>query len=59
LLGSVYWPGTCTYTVNGTSTIAGALTCGTISISAAAGAGTAVGSSYGISTALVEALLVE
>jgi hypothetical protein len=59
LLGSVYWPGTCSYTVNGTSTIAGALNCGTLSISAAAGAATAVGGSYGISTALVEALLVE
>jgi hypothetical protein len=59
LLGSVYWPGTCTETVNGASTIAGTLSCGTLSISAGAGAGTAVGSDYGISTALVEAMLVE
>jgi len=59
LLGSVYWPGTCTETVNGASTIAGALSCGTLSISAGAGAATAVGSDYGINTALVEAVLVE
>ena len=59
LLGSIYWPGTCTDTVNGTSTIAGTLSCGTLSISAGAGAGTAVGSDYGINTALVEAVLVE
>jgi hypothetical protein len=59
LLGSIYWPGTCTDTVNGTSTIAGTLRCGTLSISAAAGAATAVGGNYGISPALVEALLVE
>jgi len=59
LLGSVYWPGTCTDRVNGTSTIAGTLSCGTLSISAAAGATTAVGGSYGISTALAEAVLIE
>ena len=59
LLGSVYWPGTCTETVNGASTIAGTLSCTTLSISAGAGAGTAVGSDFGISTALVEAVLVE
>jgi len=59
LLGSVFWPGTCTYAVNWTSTISGALSCGTLSVSAAAGAGIAVGSDYGISTALVEAVLVE
>jgi hypothetical protein len=59
LLGSVFWPGACTDTVNGTSTIAGSLACGTLSVSAAAGAGTAVGGNYGISTALVEAVLVE
>jgi hypothetical protein len=59
LLGSVYWPGTCTDDVNGTSMIAGTLTCGTLSISAAAGSTTAVGSNYGINTALVEAVLVE
>jgi hypothetical protein len=59
LLGSAFWPGTCTYAVNGTSTIAGTVSCGTLSISAGVGAGTAVGSDYGISTALVEAVLVE
>jgi hypothetical protein len=59
LLGSVYWTGTCTDAVNGTSTLAGTLTCGTLSISAAAGAGTAAGSDYGINTATVEAVLVE
>ena len=59
LLGSVYWPGTCSDDVNGTSTLAGTLSCGTLSISAAAGATTAVGGNFGISTALVEAVLVE
>jgi hypothetical protein len=59
LLGSIYWAGTCTDTVNGTSAIYGSLSCGTISVSAAAGAGIAVGSDYGVNTALVEALLVE
>jgi hypothetical protein len=59
LLGSIYWPGTCTDDVNGTSTIAGTLTCGTLSISAGAGSTTSVGSNYGINTALVEAVLVE
>jgi Putative Flp pilus-assembly TadE/G-like len=59
LLGSIYWPGACTDTVNGTSTIAGTLSCGSLSISAGAGAGTAVGGDYGIATSLVEANLVE
>jgi len=59
LLGSIYWPGACTDTVNGTSTIAGSVSCGSLSISAAAGAGTAIGSDYGIATSLVEAILVE
>jgi len=59
LLGSIYWPGTCTDAVNGTSTIAGSVSCGTLAMSAAAGAGTAVGSDAGISTALVEAVLIE
>jgi hypothetical protein len=59
LLGSAYWPGTCAYTVNGTSSIAGALSCGSLSISAGVGAGTAVGGDYGISTALAEAVLIE
>ncbi len=59
MLGSIYWPGTFSDTVNGTSTIAGAVTCGTLSISAGAGSGTAIGSDYGISTATVEAVLVE
>lgn len=59
LLGSVYWPGTCTDAVNGTSTLDGTISCGTLSVSAGVGAGTAVGSDYGINTALVEAELVE
>ena len=59
LLGSVYWPGTCTDDVNGASTIAGTVRCGTLSISAGAGARTAVGGNFGINTALVEAVLVE
>jgi hypothetical protein len=59
LLGSVYWPGTCTDSVNGSSTIAGTVSCGSLSISSAVGAGTAVGGTYGISTSLVEASLVE
>lgn len=59
LLGSVYWPGTCTDAVNGTSTLDGTISCGTLSVAAAAGSGPAVGSDYGINTALVEAELVE
>lgn len=59
LLGSVFWPGTCTDAVNGTSRLDGTISCGTLSVSAAAGAGIAVGSDYGIDTALVEAELVE
>jgi hypothetical protein len=59
LLGSIFWPGTVTDTVNGTSTIAGAIACGPLSISAAAGSTSAVGGDYGISTATVEAVLVE
>jgi hypothetical protein len=59
LLGSLYWTGTCTVAINGNSTIAGALACGTLSISAGAGAGTAVGGDYGVNTATVEAILVE
>ncbi|HYR16175.1 MAG TPA: pilus assembly protein TadG-related protein [Mycobacterium sp.] len=59
LLGSIYWAGTCTDAVNGSSTIDGTISCGSLSVSAAVGAGTAVGSDYGISTALVEAVLVE
>jgi hypothetical protein len=59
LLGSVYWPGTCTDTVNATSTIAGTVFCGNLTVSAAAGAGTAIGGPYGIGTSLVEAILVE
>jgi hypothetical protein len=59
LLGSIFWPGTCTYTANGDSLIAGTVSCGTLSVSSAAGGTAAVGSDYGISTALVEAVLVE
>jgi hypothetical protein len=49
----------CTDSVNGVSTIAGTVSCGSLSISSAVGAGTAVGGTYGISTSLVEASLVE
>ena len=55
----MFWPGTCTDTVNGASRIYGTLACGSLSVSAAAGAGTAVGSDYGINTASAEAVLVE
>jgi hypothetical protein len=58
LLGTIYWPGTCADQVNGTSRIAGAIACGNLSIQAPAGS-IAVGSDYGVNTALVEALLVE
>ena len=59
LLGSVYWPGTCTYADNGTSMLAGTLACGNLAVSAAAGSGTAIGGDYGINTAVVEAVLIE
>jgi hypothetical protein len=59
LLGSVFWQGICTDAVNGSSRVEGTIQCGTLSISAGAGAGTAVGGDYGIGTALQEAVLVE
>jgi hypothetical protein len=59
LLGSISWPGSCTIQVNDTGTIAGDIACGTLSLTAAAGAGIAVGSNSGINTALVEAVLIE
>lgn len=59
LLGSIFWAGSATETFNGTSTVAGALTSGPLSISASVGAGTAIGSDYGVNTAIVEAILVE
>ena len=59
LLGSTFWPGACIETVNGTSKIDGNVYCGTLSVSAGPGAGVAIGSDYGISTALVEAVLLE
>jgi len=59
LLGSVFWAGACTDSVNGASTIQGTVQCGTLSISAGAGAGTAIGGDYGVNTALLEAVLVE
>jgi hypothetical protein len=59
LLGSIYWPGICTIDDNGTSMIAGTISCGTLTMSAAAGAGISVGSDAGVGTALVEAILVE
>jgi hypothetical protein len=59
LLGSISWPGTCTIVDNGTSMLAGTISCGTLSLSAAAGAGISVGSDAGINPALVEAVLIE
>ncbi|HSP10050.1 MAG TPA: pilus assembly protein TadG-related protein [Candidatus Dormibacteraeota bacterium] len=59
LLGSVFWAGACADSVNGASMIEGTLQCGSLSISAGAGARTAIGGDYGVSTALVEAVLVE
>jgi hypothetical protein len=59
LLGTISWPGTCNIQVNGTGTIAGDLGCGTLSLTAGAGAGIAVGSNAGINTALFEAVLIE
>jgi hypothetical protein len=59
MLGSISFPGTCTYAANGGSMIAGTIACSTLSVSAAAGGGTAVGGDYGVSSALVEAVLVE
>jgi hypothetical protein len=55
----VFWQGICTDAVNGSSRVEGTIQCGTLSISAGAGAGTAVGGDYGIGTALQEAVLVE
>jgi hypothetical protein len=59
LLGSINWPGTCTIVDNGTSLVAGTISCGALSVSAVAGAGFTVGSDAGINTALVEAVLIE
>jgi hypothetical protein len=59
MLGTIDWPGTCTYKANGTASIAGSLACGNLTISAAAGTGIAVGSDAGLGTATVEAILVE
>lgn len=58
-MGSIFWPSTCADAVNGNSTIDGTVYCGTLSVSAGPGAGVAIGSDYGISTALVEAVLLE
>jgi hypothetical protein len=61
LLGTINWPSTdtCTIQTNGTSTIAGVLACGSLSITAGAGGTTTVGSDYGINTAVAEAVLIE
>jgi len=59
LLGSIDWPGTCTYQANATASIAGSVACSSLTISAGVGAGIAVGSDAGISTATVEAVLIE
>jgi len=59
LLGSIHFPGRCAYSANATSQIAGALRCGSLLLDASGGNTIAVGSDAGISTALVEAVLVE
>jgi hypothetical protein len=59
LIGSINWPGTCTIVDNGTSVVAGTISCGALSLAAVAGAGFTVGSDAGINTALVEAVLIE
>ncbi len=59
LLGSISWPGACAITNNGTSMVAGSISCGNLSLSSAASAGITVGSDAGINTALVEAVLIE
>ena len=59
LLGSIYWPGTCAYTDNGGSMIEGNIACGALTVAESSISAAAVGSDYGVSTALVEAVLVE
>jgi hypothetical protein len=59
LLGSIYFPGSCLYSANATSQIAGAISCGSLLLDASGGNTSAVGSDAGINTALVEAVLVE
>jgi hypothetical protein len=61
LQGSINWPSaaTCTIQTNGTGTIAGTLACGTLTITAAAGGTTTIGSDSGINTAVAEAVLIE
>jgi hypothetical protein len=59
LLGSITWPGTCTFVDNGTSMVAGTISCGALSLSAVANAGISIGSDFGINTAIVEAVLIE
>jgi hypothetical protein len=61
LRGTVSWnsTATCTIQTNSTSTIAGALACGSLTMSAGAGAPTSVGGDAGINSAVVEAVLIE
>ena len=59
LLGSIYFPGSCSYSANATSQIAGTINCASLTLDASGGNTSAVGGGAGISTALVEAILVE
>jgi hypothetical protein len=57
LLGSIHFPGRCAYSASLTSQIAGAIRCGSLLLDG--GISIAIGGDAGISTALVEAVLVE
>ncbi|MHB8611099.1 MAG: hypothetical protein ACYDAL_01560 [Candidatus Dormibacteraceae bacterium] len=59
LLGSIYFSGSCSYSANATSQIAGTLSCASLSLDASGGNTSAVGGEAGINTALAEAILVE
>jgi hypothetical protein len=59
LLGTVSFPGACSYFATGSSSIAGAISCRSLTIEATAGNAGAVGGDAGINTAVPEALLVE
>jgi hypothetical protein len=59
LLGTISFPGSCSFYAVLTSQIAGAIRCGSLTIEAGPGNTVAVGSDAGINTAVVEAILVE
>jgi hypothetical protein len=58
-LGSIHFPGRCSYSANGTSQIAGTIRCGSLLLDSSGGNTIAVGGDAGINTALAEAILVE